>query len=145
MIDEGIAALDEAAHRPTRPSSYQLQAAIARCHVVAPSAADTDFARVARLYEALAVVSPSPVIELNRAVAVAMSQGPEAGLAIMAELEASGDLDGYYLLPAAQADLLRRLGRSTEAASYYREALALAPSDVEQRYLGRRLEECTRR
>jgi RNA polymerase sigma-70 factor (ECF subfamily) len=141
MIAEGVAALGAASQKRTRPGSYQLQAAIARCHVVASTAEETDFARVARLYEALAVVSPSPVVDLNRAVAVAMSQGPEAGLVIMAGLAASGDLDGYYLLPAAQADLLRRLGRRTEAAGYYREALALAPSEVEQRYLERRLKE----
>ena len=144
LIAEGRAALAEATRRRARPGVYLLQAAIAQCHVVAPSAEATDFGRVARLYEALGVVSPSPVVELNRAVAVAMSQGPEAGLEIIDGLAASGVLDGYYLLPAARADLLRRLGRRTEAAVEYRAALALAPSEVEQRYLQRRLSESTR-
>jgi len=144
LIAEGRAALAEATRRRARPGVYLLQAAIAQCHVVAPSAEATDFGRVARLYEALGVVSPSPVVELNRAVAVAMSQGPEAGLEIIDGLAASGTLEGYYLLPAARADLLRRLGRRTEAAVEYRAALALAPSEVEQRYLQRRLAESTR-
>jgi len=144
LIAEGRAALAEATRRRARPGVYLLQAAIAQCHVVAPSAEATDFGRVARLYEALGVVSPSPVVELNRAVAVAMSQGPEAGLEIIDGLAASGVLDGYYLLPAARADLLRRLGRRTEAAVEYRAALVLAPSEVEQRYLQRRLSESTR-
>jgi RNA polymerase sigma-70 factor (ECF subfamily) len=143
LIAEGTAAMHEATSRRSKPGPYLLQAAIAQCHVVAPSAEATDFGRVARLYEALGVVSPSPVVELNRAVAVAMSRGPEAGLTIIDGLVESGALDGYYLLPAARADLLRRLGRRTEAAVEYRAALALAPSDVEQRYLSRRLEEST--
>ena len=144
LIAEGRAALAEATRRRAKPGVYLQQAAIAQCHVVAPSAEATDFGRVARLYEALGVVSPSPVVELNRAVAVAMSQGPEAGLEIIDGLAASGVLDGYYLLPAARADLLRRLGRRTEAAVEYRAALGLAPSEVEQRYLQRRLAESTR-
>lgn len=141
LIAEGLTALSEATARRARPGVYQLQAAIARVHVVAPSAELTDFGRIAQLYDALGVVSPSPVVELNRAVAVAMSRGPEAGLAIMDGLAASGALADYYLLPAARADLLRRLGRRTEAAVQYRAALVLAPSDVEQRYLERRLRE----
>ncbi|MDJ0356666.1 sigma-70 family RNA polymerase sigma factor [Paenarthrobacter sp. PH39-S1] len=123
------------------PGSYQLQAQIAACHMDAPDVAGTDFARLVRLYDALAAVAPSPVVELNRAVAVAMSQGPEAGLELVDRLDDAGVLKGYYLLPAARADLLRRLGRGTDAADYYRRARDLAPSDVERRYLSRRLAE----
>ena len=145
LIAEGVVVLRAAglgargAARP--PGPYQLQAEIARCHATAPDAGSTDFARVARLYEALARVSPSPVIDLNHAVAVAMSQGPEAGLVLLDDLERSGTLDGYYLLPAARADLLRRLGRRTEAHASYQRARELAPSEVERRYLTRRLSE----
>ena len=86
---------------------------------------------------------PSPVVELNRAVAVAMADGPDAGLRIVDALDASGALAGYHLLPATRADLLRRLERIAEAATAYREALALAATDAERRYLSRRLEEAT--
>jgi RNA polymerase sigma-70 factor (ECF subfamily) len=89
----------------------------------------------------LADLMPSPVIELNRAVAVAMADGPAAGLELVAELEASGALRGYHLLPATRADLLRRLGRPAEAAASYREALDLAATDAERRYLAGRLAE----
>ena len=145
LIAEGIVVLraaDLGARGDTRhPGPYQLQAEIAQCHATAPDAASTDFARVARLYDALARVSPSPVIDLNRAVAIAMSQGPEAGLVLLDEIELSGILDGYYLLPAARADFLRRLGRRTEAHASYLRAHELAPSEVERRYLSRRLTE----
>ena len=144
-ISDGVVELHAAeqcrAVSGTRAGSYQLQASIAACHLLAPTVESTDFARITRLYDALALVAPSPVVELNRAIAVAMSQGPEAGLKLVDRLDAEGTLDGYYLLPAARADLLRRLGRSTEAARHYRRALELAPSDVERRYLGRRLAE----
>ncbi|WP_394769344.1 RNA polymerase sigma factor [Lacisediminihabitans sp.] len=144
-VAEGLALLRTAdrrcLERGERPGRYQLQAAIAGCHLVARDAASTDFARVAVLYEALALIAPSPVVELNRAVAVAMSQGAEAGLALVDALDRAGSLDGYYLLPATRADLLRRLGRTTEAARDYRRARDLAPSEVERRYLSRRLAE----
>ena len=120
------------------PGPYQLQAAIAACHATAPDPAATDWARIARLYALLAGLVPSPVVELNRAVAVAMADGPAAGLELVEALGSRG-LEGYYLLPATRADLLRRLGRPAGAATSYREALALAPSEAERRYLARRL------
>ncbi|ALE07723.1 RNA polymerase subunit sigma-24 [Arthrobacter sp. ERGS1:01] len=144
-IAEGVTILGHAEQRRAalgaHAGSYQLQASIAACHAVASNVGDTDFARIAALYGELAAVAPSPVVDLNRAIAVAMSQGPGAGLKLVDVLDRSGALDGYYLLPAARADLLRRLGRRTEAAHDYRRALELAPSDVERRYLARRLAE----
>jgi RNA polymerase sigma-70 factor (ECF subfamily) len=109
--------------------------------MTARDAGSTDFARMATLYGRLAQLAPSPVVELNRAVAVAMSQGPEAGLALIEQLDRTRALAGYYLLPAAKADLLRRLGELPAARREYQRALELAPSDVERRYLGKRLAE----
>ncbi len=143
-IEEGAGLLD-AALRRRRPGPYQLQAAIAASHATAPEAADTDWAEIAALYGELARVVPSPVVELNRAVAVAMADGPAVGLALVEELEASGQLPDYHLLPATRADLLRRLGRNADASAAYREALALAATDAERRYLTRRLAETTAR
>jgi RNA polymerase sigma-70 factor (ECF subfamily) len=131
-------ALEILAGLPPNPGRYELQARIAACHAVAPIAASTDFERIATLYAALATITPSPIVELNRAVAVAMWRGPDAGLAILATI--SG-LDDYYLLPATRADLLRRLGRAGDAVIEYERALDLAPSDIERRYLGRRIRE----
>ena len=122
---------------------YQLQAAIVRCHTNAADAAETDWAQIASLYELLARVVPSPVVALNQAVAIAMSRGLDAGLEAIDELEASGRLDGYHLLHATRADLLRRAGRLPEAADAYREALALVGSDSERRFLTKRLGEVT--
>jgi RNA polymerase sigma-70 factor (ECF subfamily) len=139
-IDEGLGLLD-AALRHDSAGYYQLQAAIAACHATAATAADTDWAQVAVLYERMAEVAPSPVVELNRAVAVAMAEGPAVGLKLVEQLEASGALTGYHLLAATRADLLRRLDRRAEAAAAYREALELAATDAERRYLERRLEE----
>jgi RNA polymerase sigma-70 factor (ECF subfamily) len=139
-IDEGLALLDDAL-RHDSAGYYQLQAAIAACHATAQRAADTDWPRIAVLYGRLAELAPSPVVELNRAVAVAMADGPAAGLELVEELAASGALAGYHLLPATRADLLRRLDRRTEAAAAYREALELATTDAEGRYLSRRLGE----
>jgi RNA polymerase sigma-70 factor, ECF subfamily len=139
-IDEGLGVLD-AALRHDRAGPYQLQAAIAACHATAAEAADTDWAEIARLYKRLAALVPSAVVELNRAVAVAMADGPAAGLRLVEALEASGALAGYHLLPATRADLLRRLQRPAEAAAAYREALDLATTDAERRYLERRLAE----
>jgi RNA polymerase sigma-70 factor, ECF subfamily len=141
-IAEGIALL-EAALRRQRAGPYQLQAAIAACHAEAPRADDTDWAQIALLYGELHKFVPSAVVELNRAVAIAMAEGPEAGLALIDELAASGGLSGYYLLPATRADLLRRLNRRPEAAASYRAALDLAPTEPERRYLARRLLEVT--
>jgi RNA polymerase sigma-70 factor, ECF subfamily len=139
-IAEGIRLL-EAALRRQRAGPYQLQAAIAACHAEAASSVDTDWAQIAMLYGELRRILPSAVVELNRAVAVAMADGLEAGLALVDDLAASGQLTGYYLLPATRADLLRRMKRDAEAAASYREALELAPTDPERRYLARRLAE----
>jgi RNA polymerase sigma-70 factor (ECF subfamily) len=139
-IDEGLGVLDKALRR-ARSGTYQVQAAIAACHATAARASDTDWAEIAALYGRLTVLLPSPVVELNRAVAVGMSEGPAAGLALVDALGGSGKLAGYYLLPATRADLLRRLGRFAEAADAYREALDLAATDTERSYLAGRLAE----
>jgi RNA polymerase sigma-70 factor (ECF subfamily) len=139
---EGVDLLD-AALRLGRPGPYQVQAAIAACHATAAEASATDWAQIAALYGELARLVPSPVVELNRAVAVAMAEGPAEGLAMVEELEATGDLASYRLLPATRADLLRRLGRHDEAAAAYRQALELAATDAERGYLARRLAKTT--
>jgi len=133
-IDEGRRVLDRAI-RLGRPGPYQLQAAIASLHADKP----TDWSEIAALYGRLAELTPTPVVELNRAVAVAMAEGPEAGLELMEPLEER--LDGYYLFHSAQADLLRRVERRDEALAAYRRAIELAPSDGERRFLSRRVEE----
>ncbi|MCA9712394.1 MAG: hypothetical protein KDK70_41545 [Myxococcales bacterium] len=140
QIDEGCALLDAAVAR-RRPGPYQIQAAIAALHGRAPAPEQTDWPQIAALYGALAVHRPSPIVELNRAVAIAMAEGPEAGLARLDRLEAEGTLAGYHLLPAARADLLRRAGRGRDAADAYRRAIALASNQAEQRYLQERLAE----
>ncbi len=137
-IAEGLALLD-AALRRREPGTYQVQAAIAACHARAARASDTDWPQIAALYGTLAKLTPSPVVRLNRAVAVAMAAGPAAGLALVDEL--GDELAGYRMVPATRADLLRRLGRPGEAAEAYREALTLTESDAERRFLTRRLEE----
>lgn len=139
-IDEGLALID-AALRRGQAGPYQVQAAIAACHATASEPAATDWTEIAALYRALVQMVPSPVVELNRAVAVAMADGLEAGLRLVEALQASGALADYHLLPATRADLLRRLDRRTEAAVAYREALQLAGTDAERRYLARRLVE----
>jgi RNA polymerase sigma-70 factor, ECF subfamily len=139
-IDEGVAIL-EAALRRGQPGPYQLQAAIAACHATAADPAATDWVQIAELYGRLARVVPSAVVRLNQAVAVAMADGPAAGLALVDALDASGELAGYHLLPATRADLLRRLDRPAEAATAYREALDLATTEAERRFLARRLAE----
>ena len=145
QIDEG-AALAETALRAEGqpPGSYSLQAAIAAIHAQAPTAAATDWRQIAALYGVLARVHPTPVVELNRAVAVAMSLGPERGLALVDELDRRGELAEYHLLPVARAELLRRLGRPAEAAASYRRALALVSNEAERRHLGKRLREIVR-
>ena len=140
LIAEGVETLDQAlAMRRTGP--YQVQAAIAACHATAPDAASTDWPQIATLYTELARLAPSPVVDLNRAVAVAMADGIPAGLALVDELGSSGRLDGYHLLPATRADLLRRVGRCAEAKAAYEQALELAPTEAERRYLSERLRE----
>jgi RNA polymerase sigma-70 factor (ECF subfamily) len=138
LIADGVAELDQAlALRRSGP--YQVQAAIAACHATAADAASTDWPQIAVLYAELARVAPSPVVELNRAVAVAMADGIPAGLALVDELDASGRLDGYHLLPATRADLLRRAGRLAEAETAYERALELATTDADRRFLTDRL------
>jgi RNA polymerase sigma-70 factor (ECF subfamily) len=137
-IQEACKILDRAV-RLRRPGPYQLLAAIAATHAQARAAAATDWREIAVLYQRLSEMSPSPVVSLNRAVAVAMTDGPASGLALVDELERAGTLSDYYLLPATRADLLRRLRRTEEAAAAYRRALELAPTDAERRFLARRL------
>ncbi|UYM04521.1 RNA polymerase sigma factor [Solicola gregarius] len=140
LITEGVAVLDRAlAERRSGP--YQVQAAITACHATAPDAEHTDWSQIAALYERLSALSPSPVVELNHAVAVAMTEGIAAGLDLVDELAGSGSLDGYYLLPATRADLLRRAGRITEATAAYEQALLLVPTEAERRYLALRRDE----
>ncbi len=138
LIAEG-AALVERALRTRRFGAYTVQAAIAAVHASAPSAAGTDWRQIAALYDALLAVNPSPVVELNRAVAVAMRDGPAAGLALIDAILRRGDLADYHLVHAARADLLRRLGRPEEARQAYERALALAQQAPERRFLQRRL------
>jgi RNA polymerase sigma-70 factor (ECF subfamily) len=142
QIAEGSGLLERALLRGSPPGPYVLQAAIAAVHAEATSAERTDWQQIAALYGRLIEVMPSPVVDLNRAVAVAMAGSIAAGLAIMDRIEASGELGGYHLLPSAQADLLRRLERWDDAAAAYRRALALSPNAVERRFLQQRLAEC---
>jgi RNA polymerase sigma-70 factor, ECF subfamily len=124
-----------------RPGPYQLQAAIAALHSEAVTPADTDWRQIAALYQELLRINPSPVVALNHAVAVAMSDGPANGLRRIDELGSQGDLESYHLFHAARADLLRRLGRTFEATEAYERALRLATNKVEQDFLSRRLQE----
>jgi RNA polymerase sigma-70 factor (ECF subfamily) len=140
QIDEGLA-LAEVALAAESPGPYALQAGIAAEHARAPRADATDWRAIARHYEALAQRRPTPVIELNRAIAVAMADGPAAGLALVAELERRGGLEQYYLRWATEADLLRRLGRFAEAARCYRRALEHVGTGPERRFLEHRLAE----
>ena len=139
-IAEGLA-LVPGALRGGRPGRFALQAAIAALHAEAPSYAETDWRQIVQLYDVLLAAWPSPVVMLNRAVALALAEGPEAGLAQIQELERDGRLAGYRYLPAAKADLLRRLGRREEAAQAYRAAMALTENSAERDFLGRRIAE----
>jgi RNA polymerase sigma-70 factor (ECF subfamily) len=139
VIDEGVA-LVVAAMRRGR-GRFTLQAAIAALHAEAPRYAETDWPQVLRLYDLLAVAWPSAVVELNRAVALAMVAGPEAALARVDDLAAEGRLAGYRYLPATRADLLRRLGRTAEAAAEYRAAITLCANEAERQFLTTRLAE----
>jgi RNA polymerase sigma-70 factor, ECF subfamily len=138
QISEGKA-LVERALSSRRFGVYSLQAAIAAVHAKAPSAAATDWAQIAALYHLLARAEPSPIVDLNRAVAVAMRDGPEAGLHLIDAILARGDLADYHLAHAARADLCRRLGRTADARESYQRALALARQGPERRFLERRL------
>jgi RNA polymerase sigma-70 factor, ECF subfamily len=123
------------------PGPFAVEAAIAALHCEAARAADTDWPQIVRLYDVLERLQPSPIVSLNRAVAVAMAEGPRRALALVDELAATGELDGYHLLHATRADFLRRLGMSAEAAASYERALALVSNKSERRFLERRLRE----
>ena len=139
QIAEALPLVEEALRG--RPGAFALQAAIAALHCQAARADQTDWPQIVRLYDRLERLQPSPIVSLNRAVAIAMVDGPRAALTLVAALADAGDLDGYHLLHAARADLLRRLGAASEAAASYTRALALVTNDSERRFLERRLQE----
>jgi RNA polymerase sigma-70 factor (ECF subfamily) len=139
LVDEALRGREEALNGV--PDPFAVQAAIAAQHCQAARAEDTDWRQIVRLYDLLERVQPSPIVSLNRAVAVAMVDGPQPALALIDALAASGDLDGYHLLYAARADLLRRVGSKEEAAESYTRALALVTNESERRFLERRLRE----
>ena len=139
QIAEALPFVDEALRGSAGP--YALQAAIAAVHCRAARAEDTDWRQIVQLYDVLERVQPSPIVSLNRAVAVAMADSPRSGLALIDALSASNDLDDYHLLHAARADLLRRIGWPAEAAKSYERALSFVTNDSERRYLERRLRE----
>jgi RNA polymerase sigma-70 factor (ECF subfamily) len=144
QIAEGVALLEEAlkyGQNSRRFGSYTLQAAIAAVHAGAESVAVTDWRQIVALYDRLMRVQPSPVVQLNRAVAIAMRDGPEAGLAHIDAVLADGELANYYLAHSARADMYRRLGRTAEARASYEKALALTQQEPERQFLARRLEE----
>jgi RNA polymerase sigma-70 factor, ECF subfamily len=144
MIGEGEALLERAL-RSGRPGPYQLHAAIAACHSGAPSAAATDWREIAALYGELIRYEPTPVVEANRAVAVAMAEGPAAGLVILDAVGAHPQLARWPQLHIARAELLRRLGRDAEALDAYRAAMQLEPPAAERAFIGRRIRQLTRR
>lgn len=141
-IEEGIGLVETALPRG-RVGNYQIQAAIAAVHGEARSADETDWRQIVALYEELKRMTSSPVVALNHAAAVAMSEGPERGLSLIESANANGALENYYLFHASRADLLRRLGRIAESAKAYNRALGLTTNSVEQSYIRRRLQELT--
>jgi RNA polymerase sigma-70 factor (ECF subfamily) len=143
LIEEGSRLVDEAL-AARRAGPYSLQAAIAALHAGARTAADTDWNEIAGLYDVLARMAPSPVVALNRAVAIAMRDGPVAGLAVIDGILADGALAGYHLAHSARADLCRRLGRLDDARTSYQRALDLARLEPEQRFLRGRLADLDR-
>jgi len=140
FIDEGVALLEQALHS-RRFGPYSLQAAIAALHAEAARAEDTDWPQIVGLYDVLMRAAPSPVVALNRAVAVAMRDGPAAGLALIDAILANGELADYHLAHAARADLCRRLGDRQQARLAYQRALDLTGQEPERRFLQRRLGE----
>ena len=142
LIGEALKGTPGSLDKPGGPGPFALQAAIVAVHCKAKRAEDTDWREVVRLYDLLEQVQPSPIVSLNRAVAVAMADGPRAGLDQIEAIPAIQDLENYHLLHAARADLFRRLGSTAEAAQSYRRALALVSNDRERRYLERRLAGC---
>jgi RNA polymerase sigma-70 factor, ECF subfamily len=141
QIDEGVRLVEQALSVPAPPHPYVVQAAIAALHARAPSYADTDWPQIAGLYEVLLRISPSPVIELNHAAAVSMVDGPARALDLVNTIAARGALDGYELLPAVRADLLRRLARKDEARAAYAEATAATQLEPLRRLYARRVRE----
>ena len=135
LIRRGLAALTRAEALGGSPGSYALQAAIAACHARARAAEETDWARIASLYERLAQLTPSPVVELNRAVAVGMADGPAAGLELVDQLVTNPVLEGYHLLPAVRGDLLSKLGRHEEARGEFERAASLTRNARERELL----------
>jgi len=144
QIAEGLRLVEDALSIPGRPESYAVQAAIAALHARAPSYRDTDWPQIAGLYEVLLRISPSPVVELNHAAVVSMVDGPARALALVDALAARGRLDGYELLPAVRADLLRRLGHHQDAREAYRQATAATQLEPLRRLYARRLAEMDR-
>jgi RNA polymerase sigma-70 factor (ECF subfamily) len=140
QIDEGTRLLDDALTERT-PGPYQIQAAIAALHAQALTPSATDWLQISMLYQSLLRWTPTPVVELNAAIAFGLATDIERALAWIARIEQGGELSRYHLLPAAKADLLRRLGRRDEAAAAYREAIALATNPAERRYLQRRVDD----
>ncbi|MCL4183183.1 MAG: RNA polymerase sigma factor [Burkholderiaceae bacterium] len=144
LIRRGLAALARAEAIGAAPGPYALQAAIAACHARAARAGDTDWPRIVALYDALARIAPSPVVELNRAVAVGMAFGPSAGLAIVDAMRDEPSLRHYQWLPSVRGDLLAKLGRPDEACQEFEHAAALARNAREREYLEERIRECRR-
>ena len=141
QIAEGLSRVETSLQAMVRPSTYAVQAAIAALHMQAPRYEDTDWPQIAGLYEVLMRIHPSPVIELNHAVAVSMVDGPERALRLVDSIGKRGELNGYHVLPAVRGDLLRRMGRQDEAAAAYRQALQSVDLEPERRFLAARLEE----
>jgi predicted RNA polymerase sigma factor len=144
LIRRGLAALERAERRGGALGPYALQAAIAACHARARTARETDWPRIAALYDALAQLAPSPVVELNRAVAIAMAFGPAEGLALVEALSDEPSLERYHLLPAVRGDLLERLGRFDEARAEFEHAAALTRNTRERALLLERAAACAR-
>ena len=142
LIRRGLAALERAERLGGAMGPYALQAAIAACHARAATASETDWPRIVALYDALAQLAPSPVVELNRAVAVGMAFGPAAGLDLVDALVPEPSLKAYHLLPAVRGDLLRKLGRSEEARVEFERAASLTQNVRERQLLQRRAAEC---
>ena len=140
MIADGLGLVDTALRRPGRASNYAVQAAIAALHVQAPTPQETDWDQIVGLYDVLLRLDPTPVVALNRAAAVAMAQGPAAGLLEIERLDTAGELKDYFPRLAAKADLLRRMGQWEAARQAYRQAVALAPFAAERRLMQRRLD-----
>jgi predicted RNA polymerase sigma factor len=144
LIKRGLAALQRAEESGAALGPYALQAAIAACHARAATVEDTDWARIAGLYEALAELSPSPVVELNRAVAVSRAYGPSAGLELVEALADAPALQGYHLLPTVRGDLLEQLGRRDEARAEFERAASLTRNERERALLLDRAAACAR-